>query len=418
MAFRKLKLVATAAAMLCSVGASAQAQVNIDFWDQVWGPQPYAQRAQQLVDEFNRSQSEIHVNYRSVPWANWYETYVTAIASGSAPDISTGAGFQAVQFYSLDAIYPLDDFVAKMEADGTAKDFTPGSLDAVKYDGHYVALPWGIDIRAMFYRKDVLEAAGIKPPTTWDEFRKASKAVTHDGVYGVAASGDSGGMHWILGLMLNNGGGLFDKDGKPDLTGEKSMAAVSFLSDLVADGSVNPSSAGYKSDDARGSFYAGKSAFYYSNPTAADGAGAEKDKIGVLPPMASSSGEKGTINWVNNIMIYKQSKHPEEAMTFLRWWSDHQLVLWSEGKAGGIPARASFQKDPFFVENEQVKFVIENYLPIAKPMSASKGGTFPQLNEVDGDGFLMSLVQKIWQGQPAQEAVQAAQDHLQEIMDQ
>jgi len=40
--------------------------------------------AQKLVDDFNASQSDIHVTYRSMPWTNWYETYVTAIASGSA----------------------------------------------------------------------------------------------------------------------------------------------------------------------------------------------------------------------------------------------------------------------------------------------------------------------------------------------
>jgi multiple sugar transport system substrate-binding protein len=124
------------AALLAGAASSAHAQVELNFWDQVWGPGSYSQRAQQLVDDFNKSQDDIHVTYRSVPWANWYETYVTAIASGSAPDISTGAGFQAVQFYSMDAIYPVDDLVKEMEADGSAKDFAPGTLEAMKYDGH------------------------------------------------------------------------------------------------------------------------------------------------------------------------------------------------------------------------------------------------------------------------------------------
>src|SRR5690606_33033103 len=106
---------------------------------------------------FNAENPDIQVVYRSVPWSNWYETYVTAIASGSAPDLSTGAGFQAVQFYDQDAILPVDDLVAQMDT----SDFTPGALEAMQYDGHYVALPWAIDIRVLFYRKDLLEAAGV-----------------------------------------------------------------------------------------------------------------------------------------------------------------------------------------------------------------------------------------------------------------
>ncbi|MFP5077715.1 ABC transporter substrate-binding protein [Rhizobium sp. YIM 134829] len=413
-----IRVLGVAVALAASTSMAAAATVELNFWDQVWGPAPYAQRAQALVEEFNKSQSEIKVTYRSVPWANWYETYVTAIASGSAPDISTGAGFQAVQFYSMDAILPVDDLVAQMESDGTAKDFAPGTLDAMKYDGHYVGLPWAIDLRSLFYRKDVLDAAGQKVPTTWSELRAVAKAVTKDGTYGLVSSGDSTGMHWILAAMVNNGGGLFDADRKPNLTGDKSLEALDFLSGFVSDGSLNPASTGYTNDDARGSFFAGKAAFYLSSPATADQAGTDKDKIGVVPPLTSPSGQKGTISWINNIMIYKQTQHPEETLRFLRWWSDHQKVLWTEGKAGGIPARLSYQADDFFTQNDQLSFVIKTYLPVIKPMSASAGGTFPELNEIDGDGFMMSLMQKIWQGQPVKDAVGPAQEHLSEIMSQ
>lgn len=411
-----IRLMSLAAAAVATTSLAMAAPVELNFWDQVWGPAPYSQRAQQLVEAFNKSQPTIHVTYRSVPWANWYETYVTAIASGSAPDISTGAGFQAVQFYSMDAILPVDDLVKQMEADGTAKDFAPGTLNAMKYDGHYVGLPWAIDLRAVFYRKDILAAAGQKVPTTWAEMRSVARAVTKGGTYGLVSSGDPTGMHWILAAMINNGGGLFGAERKPNLTGEKSLEALEFLAGFVTDKSLNPASAGYTDDDARGSFFAGKAAFYLSSPATADQAGKDKDKIGVVPPLVSPAGKTGTISWINNLMIYKQTKHPEETLKFLRWWSDHQKVLWTEGKAGGVPARMSYQADNFFTQNDQMRFVIQTYLPVIQPMSATAGGTFPQLNEIDGDGFLMSLMQKIWQGQPVKDAVKPAQDHLSEIM--
>src|SRR4028118_1353047 len=98
--FRRLTL-GLAAASLVTLGSAAQAQTRIDFWDQIWGPAEYIDTARKLVDQFNKEHPEIKVEYRSVPWANWYQTYSSAIAAGTAPDLSTGAGYQAVQFHDM-----------------------------------------------------------------------------------------------------------------------------------------------------------------------------------------------------------------------------------------------------------------------------------------------------------------------------
>lgn len=408
--FMKLALATTALTM--SMAPAFAQPINVDFWDMIWGGPEYPVAAQAMVDKYNTEHPDVQVVYRSVPWTNWYETFVTAIASGSAPDISTGAGFQAVALYDQDAILPVDDVVAQLDA----KDFAPGALEALKYDGHYVGLPWALDTRVLFYRKDLLEATGVAVPKTWAEFREASKKLTGDGKYGLVSAGDSGGMHWILASSINNGGGLFDADGKPALTGERTTQALQFLSDLVADGSVNPASVGYVSDDARGSFFRGDAAFILDGPLLPDRAGDAKDNIGIVPPIAAQNGDLGTVYWVNNVMVYKQTKHPAETLAFLKWWSDNALPLWTEGHAGNLPARQSIASNAFFQDNPNAKYVLDTYIPIAKAMSAAVGGTFPQLNAIDGDGFLMSLVQSIWQGQPLGDNVVAAQAHLEEIM--
>ena len=273
----RLTMLASTVLTLGMTAVQAQ-EVTLDFWDQIWGPPEYVETAQRLVDQWNAEHPDVQVVYRSVPWTGWYETYVTAIASGSAPDISTGAGFQAVQFYDVGEILPVDDVVAALGED----PFTPGALDAVTYDGHVVALPWNIDIRAIYYRRDLLEAAGIEPPTTWEEFRTAAKALTGEGVYGLVSAGDSAGLQWMPTLMLNNGGGLFDAEGKPSLTGERSMEALEFLGDLVADGSVDPSSAGYTQDDARGAFCRGEAAFILDAPGLEAQCGEAGDQVAVL----------------------------------------------------------------------------------------------------------------------------------------
>ncbi|SCM74983.1 Extracellular solute-binding protein family 1 [uncultured Pleomorphomonas sp.] len=409
-----LTLAGSTAASMMALGltVASAAPIELNFWDMNWGGTAYVDAAKALVDEFNKNHADVQVTYRSVPWSNWYETYVTAIASGSAPDISTGAGFQAVQFYDFGEILPVDDVVAAIGPDA----FSKGTLDAVKWDDHYIALPWMVDIRAIFYRTDLLTTAGIEPPTTWDEFRAAAKKLSGSGTYGIVSSGDSGGSHWVPTSMINNGSGMFDSERKAAMTSERSMEALDFLGGLVADGSVNPSSTGYTSDDARGSFQRGEAGFILDGPNLPELISDAKNKTAVLPPLKGPHGDLGTVYWVNNIMVYKQSKHPKETMDFLKWWSDNQLSLWTKGDSNGIPARMEYQKDPYFQGRKHVAYIIDNYLPVARPMSAVAGGTFPAMNEVDGDGFLRTLVQKIWQGQSAVDAAREAQAHLEELL--
>jgi len=396
-----------------STGLATAAPITLNFWDMQWGVSEYAVAAQKIVDRYNQEHPNVHVVYRSVPWANWFSTFTTAVASGSAPDISTGAGFQAVYFFSQDVVLSVDDLVKEIGEDA----FVPGTLDACRYQGHYVSLPWGVDIRLFLYRKDILEAKGQKVPTTWDEFRAVCKAVAGNGVYGYVSSGDSAGVHTLFVTSINNGSGLFAKDGKPALTSDRTMEALQFLADLVKDGSVNPASVGYQGFDAVASFFQGKAAFLIEGPNMPAQAPADvREKIGILPPMKSKRGDIGTNYWINSVMVYKQSAHPKETMEFLKWWSDNEKPVWTDGHMASFPARKDLLKDPYFQDNPNYKYAIDVYAPISKTIAAQKGGTFPELNEIDGDAAFSTLIQQLWQGKPLNQIVPPAEARLEEIM--
>jgi multiple sugar transport system substrate-binding protein len=414
------QVLASTAAVALAAGLSprvfAQEKVKLNFWDMIWGPPEYIDAAKALVAQFNAESSTIEVEYRSVPWADWYQTFLTAIGSGTAPDLSTGAGYQAVQLYDQGAIRPLDDLVEALRASGDADDFLPGTIDTLRYDDHYVALPWGIDIRVWYYRKDLLEAAGVAPPTTWAELAAAAKATTKDGVYGLVSSGDTGGSHYLYNAILNNGGGLFTEDRKLDLRSERNVEAFQALSAMVADGSVSPASTGYNSDDKRAAFNRGEAAFMLDGPGAIAQAGDAADKIGIVEPLSAMNGDKGTIFWVNNIMVYEQTQHPEEVKTFLQWWSQNQTPLWTDGKCGQIPARKSIADQEYFTSNEPLAFVIANYVPMGKTTATHASGIFPALNDVEGEGVMQSFVQELWQGQDLDAILDTAEARLRSIL--
>ena len=266
--------------------------VTIEFWDLQWGNADYQVVSQALVDQFNAEHPDIQVNLTIVPWTNWFETFVTAVASGSAPDVSTGASFQPNYFYDQDAILPLDDMIA-----GDA-----GRRDAGGHSRRRTSKPITSTVTTSPFRGPSTSPAGTiarisstssasRRRPRWDEFRAAAKAVTGDGVYGVISYPQE---KILITMFQNNGGGFFTEDGKPDMLGERNRETVEYLAALVADGSVDPGSTGYDGNQAMQAFLSGKGAFFLWGPALLPNADAETQaKIGLLLANDGSARRQG-----------------------------------------------------------------------------------------------------------------------------
>lgn len=405
--------------LVSSATSQAKDAVDLQFWDMNWAGPEYIDTGKALVEKFNQEHPDIKVTYRTIPWKGWYTTFVTAIASGTAPDISTGAGYQAVQLYEQGAILPIDDVISEWKANGKLDDFLPNTIETLKYDDHYVALPWAIDIRVWYYRKDLFEQANIQPPTSWEEIKAAAKTLTKPDKdqYGMVTAGDTLGAHLLLALILNNGGGLFTKDRALDVGSERNLEAMRYLGDLAQSRYIYPASAGYSGDDAISAFSQGKGVLFLNNPGISARLPKLADKIGILKPPTGPHGDQGTIFWVNNIMLYKQSKHQAEAKIFLKWWSENQKELWTKGLLTQLPTRKSFAADPFFQGNAETKFILDTYVPIAKTTATHATGIFPKLNDVEGEGVLQTLAQTLLQGKDVDASVKTAAERLKSIME-
>ena len=68
------------------------------------------------------------------------------------------------------------------------------------------------------------------------------------------------------------------------------------------------------------------------------------------------------------------------------------------------------------LSNDVISMFANEYLPVAKPIYNKAKQSFPQLNAMEGDGFLQKLVQQIWQGKPVDEVLPAAQQRLEQIV--
>ena len=142
-----------------------------------WAMGAEAEYVTKLVPEFERLNPGIKVKVQQIPWTAAQEKLVTAFASDNTPDACQLGNTWIPQFAALNSIIPLNDYVQTSDQINQEKYF-PGIWETNVIDNQVFGIPWYMDTRVMFYRKDVFEKAGYKdPPKTWEELLDLSKKI-------------------------------------------------------------------------------------------------------------------------------------------------------------------------------------------------------------------------------------------------
>lgn len=131
----------------------------------------------ELLTEFEREHPGVHVVVQQIPWSAAHEKLLTAHVGHSTPDVAQLGNSWIPEFVALNAVEPLDAFLAKSPSTPQAA-FFPGIWETNVVDHVTYGLPWYVDTRVLFYRKDLLQQAGYDSmPTTWAEWRRAMERI-------------------------------------------------------------------------------------------------------------------------------------------------------------------------------------------------------------------------------------------------
>jgi multiple sugar transport system substrate-binding protein len=106
-------------------------------------------------------------------------------AGGTLPDLLLIDSLANPTFSSSGLLVDLTD---RIKAWGQIGQYFPGILQSSSWHGKYYGLPNNSNCLGLYYNADMLEKAGVTPPTTWDELRSAAKKLTKNGVYGFATA--------------------------------------------------------------------------------------------------------------------------------------------------------------------------------------------------------------------------------------
>ena len=189
-----------------------------------------------FVTEFNAANPTINLTVDVVSWNDIYTVVNTRVANGQAPDLLNIDVFADFQADGL--LLPAEDWVSEE----TYAKFFPSFLAESVVDDVVWAVPDLASARALYYNKDILDAAGVAVPTTWEELKAACEAIkAYDAniyPWGVDMTTDEGQACFAY-YAWNNAGGFVDADGNWVLNSAENVEAVEFITGLVKDGLTN-----------------------------------------------------------------------------------------------------------------------------------------------------------------------------------
>ncbi len=364
---------------LRSIGILRKPPVTLTFT--IFGTAADTVTWQKLAALFHAKNPSIEVNVLSFAAANWsgyFEKVLTLVAGGRAPDIIRVAIEGAQLFGAKDLALPLDSFLMRdaHEMEDYFSDVSPKLVNAFKYKSQQLALPFEWNNIVIFYNTTLFKKAGIVPPGpnwTGDDFRVVARKLRSIGAYGLNLW--SGNTDFVAAWMDAAGGGLYNSNlTKSNATDPANVVAMQFLQDLVWKDktSPRPGAPDFPLFEAGrvGMFAAGRwpvLSFNLAKFSAYD--------VQYFPQL---SPQRRTLFGVGGYPIYKHSKYPEEAWTFLKFMSSRQAQQYVTQLGFSIPSRRSIAYDPALMIPPHNYRIYYDSLAAATPVPAP-----PQFNEVE-----------------------------------
>lgn len=156
------------AALLVALGGSPSAcDASSTPTLELWAAGREGEVVSELMPEFEARHPGLRVHVQQLPFLGAHEKLLTAVVGDSAPDLAPLGNTWLPEFAMIGALDPLDDAVARSAIIRPA-DYFEGVWSTNRYEGRQYGVPWYVDTRVLFYRRDLLREAGFEaPPGDW-----------------------------------------------------------------------------------------------------------------------------------------------------------------------------------------------------------------------------------------------------------
>lgn len=407
------------------LGALACAQTSVTVWHMEQPPYR-VERMQQLIDAFNEANPDIRVVQEVQNWGDVVPKALGAVRAGAQPDVLFTIPDFTVTMKATGAVQPVTELAERLQEE---HGFLDAAIDPYRYEGEVWAVPLYGMVQSIWYRKDLLEEAGVAPPTTWEELLAAAEALTEGDRYGIGLPG-SRSLYTdqvVYNFMVTAGAeDLFADGGAVAFDNPDTVRAFELYRELFQ--FAPPDATSWIWGDAEAAFAAGRVAMipqFTVITTFDQQTDAPADQLGVIPfPQPSEAGQRGNIYYSNGAMILTDEPEvraaaeaflayllePDTYGRFLTMEPGLFLPVTDDGQQA-----ESFWSDPLVVAyRPQVEAMIDNS-QYGALFGFTTGEVFPAIGPISAQNLLSQVVQRMLvEGVSAEEAVAWGQAQMEE----
>lgn len=203
--------------------------VGLSFWSRDSGNngamEPVLKQRLQAFDKANKATT--NVQFYDLTTSSQKET--AGLTGGGLPTLGEQGQDVSMEFAEGGHLLALDDVYNDLKSSYISLP----KAAFTQLNGHTYALPWWFETRVLWYHKDLLSAADVQPPTSWDEWLSAAKKLTKGtSQYGFVLEGGTNlGQIWAP-LAAAAGGTLLNASGNLDTTPDAWVTSAEFLQNL------------------------------------------------------------------------------------------------------------------------------------------------------------------------------------------
>jgi multiple sugar transport system substrate-binding protein len=370
----------------------------------VWAMGGEGENLGKLAAGFERENPEAKVKVTPVPWDGAHNKIANAIAAGQTPDISLMGTTWMGEFAKTGQLQQTPSSFDR-------NAFFPGLWATTEVGGKSYGVPWYADTRALFYRKDMADKAGVKPPATWVELKTFAQALQEKGgapkgIYLQAVG--TGAWQTFMPFGWQAGGAIVDDSGKFTMDTPQIRRALEYytsfhLSGLSANDRVLPGQ--IEADFVDGKIGAFISGSYHRSLLTKQGGAEFESKYGVveLPRDEQAAAFAGG----GNLVVFKGAKNSDGAWKFVRYLSRPDVQAeWFVIQADPPAVQAAWQ-DQRLAGDEKLQ-VFARELKVAKAPPAIP--TWEQVSAAIDTG-----IEQAAKGSPAADVLKTVQANMSSI---
>ncbi len=348
-------------------------QTKVSIWVLPNFPDPQRDM-EKLIKGFKLEHPGIEVEVTVLDWGSAWTKITTAATAKSGPDILQLGSTWTAAVTEMGALVSLDSVLQGM---GGEDLFVEAGMESARprASDSVTSLPWFVDVRPLFYRKDVLAKMGVQPDSirTWGQFSKVltgihnSKPVVEGNVIqamGYPGKNDWNVIHNMAPWIWGAGGDFLDSTATKSAIGRpESIRGILFYLGLVRQGfnevrnlEKNTAQVSSDFDEGRLAFWldATTKSIYLDRPQFLGGTGksaAARNYACMMPPTSPNGNSRYFVGG-SNLAIFRFSKHKAEAMKLLEYLVARPDVQLQMSRASGfLPTLIQTYDMPYFREN-------------------------------------------------------------------